>query len=171
MVRNRFGGIICQPRWEDNGAGGDKGGPGRMVVLRADTQHARSTATSWEQIVVGTFLHALRADIQHACSWRNSRRALRADSVRSAVDGWLRACCLMFLIIETHKKHVCGEMFNRFASWQMFLTSPGMGMEGRPFEILLALCQTNMFSSNNFLGMAQTNFVSSVQITKHGLKN
>ena len=144
MVRIRFGGIICQPRWGDNGAGGIKGSRAdgekhffaagasrghsarpqprielgtarsrswyarasrghsarlqlaRQQVLRADTQHARSTATSWEQIVVGTFLHALRADIQHACSWRNSRRALRADSVRSAVDGWLRACCLMF---------------------------------------------------------------------------
>ena len=104
---SRFGGIICQPRWGDNGAGGIKGSRAdgearlqlaRQQVLRADTQHARSTATSWEQIVVGTFLHALRADIQHACSWRNSRRALRADSVRSAVDGWLRACCLMFEI-------------------------------------------------------------------------
>ena len=107
--RGRFARTLSTPAashlsWEQLAVGAG------MRALRADIQHAcswrysrcfartLSTQTSWEQIVVGTFLHALRADIQHACSWRYSRRALRADSVRSAVDGWLRACCLMFTL-------------------------------------------------------------------------
>ena len=61
------------------------------LALRVDTQHACNPASSWEQIVVGMFVHALRA--------RNSRCALRADSVRSAVAGWLGACCLMIKTI------------------------------------------------------------------------
>ena len=51
-----------------------------------------SHASSWEQMVVGTFLHALHA--------RNGRCALRADSVCSAVAGSLAAGVLSHVSIH-----------------------------------------------------------------------